>query len=528
LPFQTARRIFMQKEFNITGICRPAKHYMADVSGKLAQTLRMVERGDYFIINRPRQYGKTTLLYSLDAKLRETGEYIVFNISFEGIGDAIFEYENVFAPGFFRILLSYARAVYPEWVDYLAQKSREIGSLDELSDGITDFVSQSGKKVVVLIDEVDKSINNQLFISFLAMLRNKYLAQDIAKTFHAVVLAGVHDVKSLKLKIRPDAEQKLNSPWNIAAEYKVDLNLQPAEIKPMLDEYAADRDVTMDTGHIAETLFYYTSGYPFLVSKLCKMLDEEYLPLKTERSWTDADLEAAVQQLVTENNTNFESLTKNIENNPDLYDLVYKIAIDGESFPFNIHNPTINLGMLYGIFTNRNGLKIHNRIYSEVLLDYMSVKVLQTKITKSDVGVSYKNDNGTLNMEAVIRGFQDFMKKEYSKKDRDFLEKNGRLVFLAFLKPIINGSGYDFKEPQISEEKRLDVVITYLKEKYVAELKLWRGEKAHQKGLQQLADYLERQNLSEGYLLIFDHSEVKNWHSEWLDASGKKVLAAWV
>jgi PD-(D/E)XK nuclease superfamily len=131
-------------------------------------------------------------------------------------------------------------------------------------------------------------------------------------------------------------------------------------------------------------------------------------------------------------------------------------------------------------------------------------------------------------MEAVMLGFQAFMKKEYSKKDRDFLEKNGRLVFLAFLKPIINGSGYDFKEPQISEEKRLDVVITYFNHKYVAELKIWYGEKAHQKGLLQLVDYLNIQGLDEGYLLIFDHSETKNWQSEWREVEGKRIFAVWV
>ena len=120
------------------------------------------------------------------------------------------------------------------------------------------------------------------------------------------------------------------------------------------------------------------------------------------------------------------------------------------------------------------------------------------------------------------------MKKEYSKKDRDFLEKNGRLVFLAFLKPILNGKGHDFKEVQISEEKRLDVVITFLQQKFVVELKLWYGQKAHETGLQQLSDYLDRQNLNDGYLLIFDHSEVKNWQSEWVDFKGKKIFIVWV
>ncbi len=519
----------MKKEFNITGICRPLKHYAADISGKLTQTLQMVEMGRYFIINRPRQYGKTTMLYTIERVLMDSGSYLVFNISFEGIGDAIFEDEKVFAPGFIRLLQTQAKYHTPQLLPFLKEKEKEVDSLESLSDALTDILLETEKQSVLLIDEVDKSSNNQLFISFLAMLRNKYLAQDKVKTFHSVILAGVHDVKTLKLKMRPDVEQKYNSPWNIATEFKVDMNLHPHEIKPMLDEYAADKGVKMDTQHIAETLFYYTSGYPFLVSKLCKMLDEDYPEtIGTVKEWTDYDLEIAVQQLVKESNTNFDSLIKNVENNPDLYDLVYKIAVDGDSFPFNIHNPTTNLGILYGIFIDNNGVKIHNRIYSEVLLNYMSIKILQTKMSKTDLGRLYKNDDGTLNMEAVMLGFQAFMKKEYSKKDRDFLEKNGRLVFLAFLKPIINGSGYDFKEAQISDEKRLDVVITHLKEKYVAELKIWRGQKAHEKGLIQLVDYLNTQGLNEGYLLIFDHSEVKNWHSEWLTVQDKKILAVWV
>ena len=518
----------MKKNFNITGICRPAKHYMADVSKKLAQTLEMVHQGEYFIINRPRQYGKTTMLYTLATALRKTGDYIVFNISFEGIGDDIFKEEIVFSKGFMEILANYAKYQIPDLAAWLTEASKNINSFKMLSEAITELALQTDKEIVVLIDEVDKSSNNQLFISFLAMLRNKYLAQDDAKTFHSVVLAGVHDVKSLKLKIRPDEEAKLNSPWNIAAEFTVDMNLHPSEIKPMLDEYAADTGVTMDTQEIADCLFYYTSGYPFLVSKLCKMMDETYLPLKTEKTWTVEDVEKTVKQLVAESNTNFDTLVKNIENNPDLYQIVYKVAVDNEHFPFNINNTTVNFGVMYGIFVNKNGLTIHNRIYREVLLDYMSYKMLLSGMSKSDVGSGYKYDNGLLNMEAVLLGFQAFMKKEYSKKDRDFLEKNGRLVFLAFLKPIINGSGFDFKEPQISDERRLDVVITYLHEIFVAELKIWRGEKAHEKGLTQLTDYLDRQNLNEGYLLVFDHSEVKKWDSDWIEVNGKKVFMAWV
>ena len=56
----------MKKRFNVTGLCFLKEHYMADVSKKLDRTLDMVEIGEYFIINRPRQYGKTTTLHTIE------------------------------------------------------------------------------------------------------------------------------------------------------------------------------------------------------------------------------------------------------------------------------------------------------------------------------------------------------------------------------------------------------------------------------------------------------------------------------
>ncbi len=516
------------KRFNITGLCFPNEHYMADVSSKLKEVLDMVELGDYFIINRPRQYGKTTTLYTIADTLEKRGDYFVINTSFEGVGDLFFSEEKRFAKSFIDLLSREVKIYSKDLSEWLKTEKENVDDFYDLSDVITDLVQRTHKKVILLIDEVDKSSNNQLFVSFLAMLRNKYLARGKAKTFHSVVLAGVHDVKSLKLKLRPDEEQKYNSPWNIAAEFKVNMNLLPSEIKPMLDEYAHDKNVKMDTQQIADRIFYYTSGYPFFVSKICKMLDEE---LVKNGEWTEGDVDMAVKNLVKESNTNFETLTKNLANYPKLYDFVYQIAINGETVPFSIHNEMIEMGIIHGMFKTQNGsgVRIHNRIYEAVIYDYMSIDMLISGFPQvSKTSYTYSNPDNTLNMEAVMLSFQNFMKKEYSKKDRDFLEKNGRLVFLAFLKPILNGKGHDFKEVQISEEKRLDVVITFLHQKFVVELKLWYGQKAHETGLQQLSDYLDSQNLNEGYLLIFDHSEVKKWHSEWIDFKEKKIFMVWV
>ena len=519
----------IKKKFNTTGVCRPTKHYMADVSTKLAQTLNMVELGEYFVINRPRQYGKTTILHALADILRKSGEYIVFSISFEGISDTSFEREEIFSPNFVRYLAKSIRPYSPETTKELLDIAPSVKNLDELSDFITYFSEKTDKKVVLFIDEVDKSSNNQLFVSFLGMLRNKYLVQDDIKTFHAVVLAGLYDVKTLKLKLRPDDEQKLNSPWNIAADFNVDMNLFPSEIKPMLDEYVMDTAITMDTQWVAERLFYYTSGYPFLVSKLCKTIDEQILPSKAEKTWAFNDIEEAVGRLLKENNTNFDSLIKSLENNRALYDFVYRIIIDGEIVFYNSYEPIILMGIMHGIFKANGQIKIHNRVYEQQLYNYMTAKTMVAmKSSAYNYAGHFTIEDNMLDMPAVLLKFQQFMKEEFNEKDKTFLEKQGRLIFLSFLAPILNGKGQTFKEVQISEEKRLDIVATYFQHKYIIELKRWYGEEYHQKGIAQLTDYLDAQGVQKGFLVIFEYNKVKSWRKEWITNGEKSIFAVWV
>ncbi|MFK7979654.1 MAG: hypothetical protein AB8G86_06710 [Saprospiraceae bacterium] len=165
-------------------------------------------------------------------------------------------------------------------------------------------------------------------------------------------------------------------------------------------------------------------------------------------------------------------------NNEALYSLVFDVLINNESYPITVHDPIIELGLVYGIFRrnkpNEGALKIHNRIYSEVIYELMSSTMLRKiRVEKYNSPQSYLLTNNQLDMEKVVSKFQAFQKEEYTKRDRDFLERQGRLIFLAFLKPILNGNGFAFKEPQISEEKRLDIAITFYQYKYVIELKVW-------------------------------------------------------
>ena len=91
------------REFNDTGVCVPHLHYMADRPAKIKELVTLVEKGKYFTINLPRQYGKTTVLALMEKELEKMG-YLVIRISFDGVGDKVFSSEEQFAPAFLKML----------------------------------------------------------------------------------------------------------------------------------------------------------------------------------------------------------------------------------------------------------------------------------------------------------------------------------------------------------------------------------------------------------------------------------------
>ena len=78
-----------------------------------------------------------------------------------------------------------------------------------------------------------------------------------------------------------------------------------------------------------------------------------------------------------------------------------------------------------------------------------------------------------------------------------------------YLKPIINGTGNYYIEAQTRDEKRMDVIIDYLGQRYIIELKIWRGERYNEKGEQQICDYLDYYGLATGYMLSFNFNKKK-------------------
>jgi len=515
------------KEFHVTANLVPGKHYMVDTTKKLDQIMKMIEKGDYFTINRPRQYGKTTTIILLWHRLKDTGEYLPIFSRFEGWDNKDFESAERFCPRLLQDIIEFINHCTSDYIGLFDEKVKEVADFNTLFRVLDYIISKTGKKLVLFIDEIDRTSNNELFLNFLGLLRDRYIAAKAGFniTFHSVILAGVTDIKSLKQKVRPDSDHRKNSPWNIAVDFKVDMSFSPTDIETMLVDYVTDTGIQMDTKAISERLFFWTSGYPFLVTYLCKMVAEDIFPETQETVWEVKHIDQAAKIASKANNTLFDVLFKNLNSYDELYKLIVGIVLGNEECDFDLQNEVVGLAYMYGFITcnTKDKVRIHNKIFTERITNYLVSRAGTDNILKpTNLEESYYiKEDGRLDFDLVMTSFQEVIRKKYSKDDfiksDEFLHNSLRILFLVFLNPIINGHGHSFKEVEIGAEKRLDIVVTFADEIFVVELKIWYGPKLHEQGKQQLRQYMQSLNITKGYMLIANKSKSKSFKREMED-----------
>ena len=94
------------------------------------------------------------------------------------------------------------------------------------------------------------------------------------------------------------------------------------------------------------------------------------------------------------------------------------------------------------------------------------------------------------------------------------------------MKPIINGTGNYYLEAQTRDERRTDVIVDYLGEQFIVELKIWRGNEYNERGEAQIMDYLEYYHKDKGYMLSFNFNKRKEVGVREIRIGSKTIVEA--
>ena len=349
------------------------------------------------------------------------------------------------------------------------------------------------------------------------------------------------------------------------------MSLSEDGIKGMLEEYEADHHTGMNTAAIAHSIREYTNGYPFLVSRICQLIDEDVSrtmeqaeagqshgtaedvmrtmeqpkaganhgiaegagramalskawtnhgteestsrTMALSKAWTNYGVDEAVKILLSEDNTLFQSLTKNLNNYPELKAAIRSILMEGAKLTWNPDQEEIVRMQMYGLIRNdHNTVRVANRIFETRLYNlFLSEEELKNNVFSRE-GELAKNQfitDGKLNMRLIMERFIVTYTQACGPLKERFREKDGREQFLLYLKPIINGTGNYYIEAQTRDQTRTDVIIDYLGQQYILELKIWRGERYNADGQKQIMEYLDYWNLNIGYMLSFNFNKKK-------------------
>lgn len=509
-----------RRTFNTTGICNPQDHYMVDLTQRLFEVRRLVDEGKYFTINRARQFGKTTTLHALADYLSQ--EYLVISMDFQmQMSDAKYKNENSFSLAFakafemsYKITENGRQEEYQEVLKEFTAQRQEAGDhfeLVELFQALSYVCASVPKKIVLMIDEVDSATNNQVFLDFLAQLRGYYINRNRFATFQSVILAGVCDIKNLKRKMRPDEDHKDNSPWNIAADFDLDMSFSANEISEMLLQYEAEHNCSIDVVEVAREIYDYTAGYPYLVSRICQLLDEMRKDSSYD-SWSHEGILEAVRRLLRESNSLFEDMAKKVKDYPELGAMLREILFCGKGIPFNLGTELVSIGSMFGFLKDVDGqVAVANRIFE---IWFYNLFIAQDAIDSKtyDAGQQLREQfitNGGLDIEKILRKFVEHFAECFGNNTDSFIEENGRKLFLLYIRPLINGTGNYYIEARTRSMGRTDLIIDYLGRQYIIEMKIWHGEEYNIRGEKQLIGFLEDYHLTKGYMLSFNFNKNK-------------------
>jgi AAA-like domain len=471
--------------FNTSGPNITEDHYTLPRTDLVQIGKKMVYDNRYFTIWAPRQTGKSTYFRFLAAELEKEG-YKVAHVNFEN-------FKNESLKDF---LARLSRHLLEQWK--IPFEHTSLSHLFEQIESIKD------EKMVLIIDEVE-GINAEYFGNVLHAIRNAYHSRH-SHCLKSVILVGVSNIVGV---VQDNA-----SPFNIADNLNVPY-FTKEETVALLEQHEAETGQLFEPS-VKAKIAEMTANQPGLVNGFGWKLVYDY-PHKAVIQYED--------YLKVEEWYLTRSLDKNVSNiinkgkKHQLF--LQKLLFTEAKIPFQIYQEHIKELYANGIITfdSDNFITFQVPLYQKCLhaAFYPYLNGENDRIQRNLNVRDYFTELGELKLAQIIqeykvyaerRGFRYF--REKNEKGKYVSIKEAALVYSfetfinAFL-GVVGGKTYLEAHTGLG---RTDLVINVRNREYVVEAKVYHNITLFNEGKIQLAYYLQRLGLKQGFYLIFVDSEV--------------------
>ena len=497
--------------FNTTGPVEPERHYCVPPLERvqLREIHTLVQRRRYFVLQAPRQTGKTSTLLALRKWLNRQGDYECVYANFE-VGQAAREDVEQAMRAVLGELASRAQAGssgFPleAWPHILAQT----GPFGALGQILTAWSQAAAKPLVLLIDEIDALIGDTL-LSVLRQLRSRYDRRP-DEFPQSIVLCGVRDVRDYRIRAGSENETVSGgSAFNIKAKSLRLGDFSDTEVAHLLGQHEAETGQAF-TEHARKVLWEQTQGQLWLVNALA----DECCEVVADRDIGETDVRDAQERIVLRRETHLDQLADKLREER-IRRVVAPLLSGGETRTFTARD--IEYARDLGLLALKAPLRIANPIYAEVVPRELTWAA-QEELTQQ--AAWYVDAAGDLNISALLESFQAFF-REHSQHWRQrfpYQEAWPQLLLQAFLQRVVNGGGRVEREYGLGRG-RIDLLIVWPQRertsRHAIECKVLHRSLAETiaEGLEQTAGYMDRSAADSGHLVVFDRDDEKAWNDK--------------
>jgi hypothetical protein len=430
------------KFFNTEGPIQSDLHYCLAPLERIdkGEVFSLIAARKCFVLHAPRQTGKTTCLLALTDELNRIGQY---RAAYFNVETAQAAREDIDAA--MRAILDELAVAAKDFLDdsmpdaRMGEVLRKAGGRRALGRMLQEWSEADPRPLVLMIDEVDTLIGDTL-ISVLRQLRSGYRKRP-ASFPQSVILCGVRDVRDYRIRSSKSKEIVTGgSAFNIKAESLRLGNFSPEEVERLYQQHTAETGQAFEE-NIFPLAWDLTGGQPWLVNALAYEVCFR-MPEGKDRSRpvTVELIEQAKENLILRRDTHLDQLADKLEEARvrRVIEPLLAGGVNGEKIPPD----DIQYARDLGLITARPQLAIANRIYQEVIPRELT---WSKQVTIPHQTEWYLADDGRLNMNKLIKAFQQFFREntEIWLERFDYKQAGPHLLMQAFLQRIVNGGGGD-------------------------------------------------------------------------------------
>jgi hypothetical protein len=496
------------RSFNTAGPCIPGEHYMLPPERRLGLVQQLIEERKYFTLHAGRQTGKTTSLMWLERHLNDSGRWRALWVDLETARE---QPDPAVALSTVLTIMNRAlRLRHPELArpDAAEIEAARRDPATALLDYLARLSALDERPLVLLLDEADGLVGPAM-VSFLTQLRHAYIERSQAPFPSSVVLVGQRQVRDYIVGAEDRSALSwlgTTSPFNITAEATTLGPFTEAEVAELLAQHTTETGQRFEPEAVRR-IWELGQGHPWLTCALAGQIvgrdvTDRNIPITT------LHVESAKETIILERRSHIDSLVARLRE-PRVRRILEPM-LTGTRLPADLLDDDLSYVLGLGLVrVERGELQIANPIYREVIPRALT---WPQQISMHQPTEWYVRPDGALDVPKLMAAWQAFWREDghLAAEGFGYREAGPHLMLMAFLQRIVNGGGRVEREYGLGRGA-LDLMIFWQGERHAIEVKIRRDTETEAKALDQVAGYLERAGLGEGWLLLFDLRKEVAW-----------------